>query len=63
MKIIATPDSLRIVNVPLKATPKQFPMVEAAMQLALEVPVKIVGDTMIVQDNRQYAKAQNYDNA
>lgn len=55
MKIIATPDSLRIVDVPLKAKPEQFKMVEAVTQLAMEVPVRVIGDTMVVMDNRPSA--------
>ena len=55
MKLIATPNGLKFVDVPLKANPNQFAMVEAAMQLAMEVPVQVVGDTIVVDTKRSYA--------
>jgi hypothetical protein len=63
MKLIATPDSLKIVDVPLKPTLKQHHMLEAAMQLATEVPVRVVGDTMIVESKLRNQGNVRYDNA
>jgi len=63
MKLIATPDSLKIVDMPLQAKPNQYLMVQAAMELAMEAPIKIIGNTMIVDDNRKNKKEQKYDDA
>jgi hypothetical protein len=56
MKIIATPKSLTVVDMPLQAKPTQFPMMEAVMNLATEVPVRIVGNTIEVDVKRPYTR-------
>lgn len=68
MKIIATPEGLKFVDVPLKAAPRQEHMLAAAMQLATEVPVQVVGDTIVVDTKQSYkallgSAKVSYDNA